>query len=103
MQRSTLATPATCAICPDVTVDRPMLPPPDRLTLWPVEGGRFGLDAVFSGAFGRTYAKEHRAALKAGGLKASMRQERGDETWTLRMGPLTADAARAAVDGFLGL
>lgn len=86
-----------------MTVDRPMLPPPDRLTLWPVEGGRFGLDAVFSGAFGKEYAKEHRAALRAAGLKASMKHDRGEGTWTLRMGPLTADAARVAVEAFLGL
>jgi hypothetical protein len=88
-----------------VTVDRPALPPPDRLTLWPVEGGRFGLDASFSGHFGKEYAKEHRAALKAGGLKASLRRDKAadDETWLLRMGPLTSEAARAAVEAFLGL
>ena len=90
-----------------MTLDRPALPPPDRLTLWPVEGGRFGLDAVFSGAFGKDYAKEHRAALKLAGLKASLKHERAgdsfDDTWTLRMGPLTADAARVAVEAFLGL
>jgi len=90
-----------------VTVDRPALPPPDRLTLWPVEGGRFGLDAAFSGAFGKEYASEHRAALKVAGLKAVLRHDKAadrfDDTWTLRMGPLTADAARVAVEAFLGL
>ena len=85
-----------------MAVDRPALPPPDRLTLWPVEGGRFGLDATFSGAFGRDYAKEHRHALRLGGLDSKLRRE-GEDTWVLRMGPLTADAARAAVDAFLGL
>jgi hypothetical protein len=79
-----------------------MLPPPDRLTLWPVEGGRFGLDATFTGAFGKGYAKEHRAALKAGGLRSSLRTE-GEETWVLRLGPLAADAARTAVEASLGL
>ncbi len=83
-------------------LDRPVLPPPDKLSLWPVEGGRFGLDATFSGAFGKAYAKEHRAALRRAGLKATLRSE-GDETWTLRMGPLTADAARISVEAFLGL
>jgi len=83
-------------------LDRPALPPPDKVTLWPVEGGRFGVDATFAGAFGKAYAKEHRSALKAAGLKASLRRE-GGETWTLRMGPLTGEAARAAVDAFLGL
>jgi hypothetical protein len=83
-------------------LDRQILPPPDKLTLWPVEGGRFGLDATFTGAFGLTYAEEHQAALRAGGLEASLRQDLGD-TWTLRMGPLTAAAARTAVEAFLGL
>ena len=90
-----------------MTIDRPALPPPDRVTLWPVEGGRFGIDATFSGAFGKDYAKEHRSALKQGGLKASLRHDKAgdrfDDQWTLRLGPLTADAARAAVEAFLGL
>ena len=43
-------------------LDHPVLPPPDEVSLWPVEGGRFGLDATFSGAFGRDYASEHRSA-----------------------------------------
>ena len=85
-----------------MTVDRPVLPPPDRLTLWPVEGGRFGLDATFTGAFGLAYAEEHRDALRDGGLEPSLRQDR-DDTWTLRLGPLTAGAARTAVEAFLGL
>ena len=83
-------------------LDRPVLPPPDKLTLWPVEGGRFGLDATFAGAFGLDYAEEHQTALQIAGLDASLRQDLGD-TWTLRMGPLTAAAARASVDAFLGL
>ena len=83
-------------------LDRPILPPPDRLTLWPVEGGRFGLDATFSGAFGQQYAREHRFALRTGGLDASLRRD-GEDTWILRMGPLTPAAARSAVDAFLGL
>lgn len=83
-------------------LDRPALPPPDRLALWPVEGGRFGLDATFSGAWGRSYAEEHRCALRVAGLEATLRQE-PEDTWTLRMGPLTAAAARAAVEAFVGL
>ena len=43
-------------------------------------------------------------ALKvAGELGGPVAADRFDETWTLRMGPLTADAARAAVEAFLGL
>ena len=84
-------------------LDRQVLPPPDRLSLWPLEGARFGLDATFSGAFGPAYAEEHQAALRAGGLEASLRQGPGEDAWTLRMGPLTGAAARAAVEAFLGV
>ena len=83
-------------------LDRPALPPPDKVTVWPVEGGRFGLDATFSGGWGKDYAKEHRAALRTAGLRSSLRRD-GDDVWTLRLGPLTGEAARAAVDAFLGL
>ncbi len=94
--------PKAGSLCPVPELDRQVLPPPDRLTLWPVEGGRFGVDATFTGAFGLTYAEEHQAALRDGGLQASLRQDLG-ETWTLRLGPLTAAAARSAVEAFLGL
>ena len=83
-------------------LDRPVLPPPDKVAVWPVEGGRFGLDATFSGGWGKDYAKEHRAALRAAGLRSSLRRE-GDDVWTLRLGPVTGAAARAALDAFLGL
>src|SRR3954468_292968 len=65
---------------------------PDRLSVWPVEGGRFGLDAHYHRA-----TRAHRAAhqvtrLADAGLHATLRDEPEDGT-TLRLGPLAHQAA----------
>jgi hypothetical protein len=74
---------------------------PDRLSVWPVEGGRYGLDATYHGATGFQRAEAQRQHLQAANLRASIRQELGDD-WTLRLGPLTHSAAWTAVEAFLG-
>lgn len=74
---------------------------PDRLSVWPVERGRYGLDATYHGATGFERAEAQRRHLQAANLSASVRQELGDD-WTLRLGPLTHSAAWAAIEAFLG-
>lgn len=71
---------------------------PDRLSVWPMEDGRYGLDATYHGATGfeRAEAQQHR--LHAANLQASVRQELGDD-WTLRLGPLTQSAVLTAIEG----
>ena len=70
-------------------------PVPDRLTIWPVDDGRYGLDATFQGASGYDRAEHHRIGLEERGIAHSFRQEL-DGGWTLRFGPLRAvDVARA--------
>ena len=64
-------------------------PVPDRLTIWPVDDGRYGLDATFQ------RARQHQAELERAGVQHAFRQEL-DGSWTLRFGPLQAsDVARA--------
>lgn len=84
-----------------LTVETEPLIAPDRLSVWPVEGGRYGLDATYHGATGFERAEAQRRNLQAANLSASVRQELGDD-WTLRLGPLTHSAAWAAIDAFLG-
>lgn len=74
---------------------------PDRLSIWPVEGGRYGLDATYHGATGFERAEAQRQHLQAANLSASVRQELSDD-WTLRLGPLTHSAAWAAIEAFIG-
>ncbi len=70
-------------------------PVPDRLTIWPVDDGRYGLDATFQGASGYERAEHHRAELLRRGAPHGFRQELGGG-WTLRFGPLPAvDGANA--------
>jgi hypothetical protein len=74
---------------------------PDRMSVWPVEGGRYGVDGTYQGATGFERAEAQRQRLKVANLSASVRQELGDG-WTLRLGPLTHSAAWAAIEAFLG-
>jgi hypothetical protein len=70
-------------------------PVPDRLTIWPVDDGRYGLDATFHGETGYRRAQTHQADLERDGVPHTFRQEL-DGGWTLRFGPLkAADIARA--------
>lgn len=81
-------------------VDFPVGPVPDKLTLWPVDDGRYGLDAVFQGASGFERCETHEKAMKAAGV--SFRLIQGlDNSWSLRFGPLTAHEVGRAVTAFI--
>ncbi len=70
-------------------------PVPDRLTIWPVDDGRYGLDATFQGSTGFERAQLHRAQLEQDRVPHTFRQEL-DGAWSLRFGPLpAADIAQA--------
>jgi hypothetical protein len=84
---------------PDMTSDELLPthagPVPDRLTIWPVDDGRYGLDATFQGSTGYERAQQHRNELEREDVPHTFRQEL-DGAWTLRFGPLkAADIARA--------
>ncbi len=70
-------------------------PVPDRLTIWPIDDGRYGLDASSKDSSGYERAERHEAKLLSEGVPHTVRQEL-DGSWTLRFGPLpAADIARA--------
>ena len=75
-------------------------PVADRLTIWPMDDGRYGLDATFQGASGHDRAELHIEKLKATGVRHSLRQEL-DGGWTLRFGPLTATDIDTALSAFV--
>lgn len=81
-------------------LDLPAGPVADRLTLWPVDDGRYGLDAVFQGASGYERCEAHRTALDTAGVKCSLIQGL-DESWSLRLGPLTATEVGRALGAFV--
>jgi hypothetical protein len=81
-------------------VDFPVGPVADKLTLWPVDDGRYGLDAVFQGASGFERCEEHRTAFAAAGIQCSLRQGM-DGGWSMRLGPLTAHEVGKAISAFV--
>jgi hypothetical protein len=81
-------------------VDFPAGPVADRLTLWPVDDGRYGLDAVFQGVTGYERCETHREALEAAGVRCSLVQGL-DDSWSLRFGPLTALEVAKAIGAFV--
>jgi hypothetical protein len=75
-------------------------PVPDRLTIWPVDDGRYGLDATFQGASGYERAEHHQQQLANRDVPHNFRQEL-DGGWTLRFGPLKATEVAAALSAFV--
>ena len=75
-------------------------PVPDRMTIWPVDDGRYGLDATFQGASGYQRAEWHLGALQRRGVTHSFRQEL-DGGWTVRFGPLRAVEIGVALSAFV--
>ena len=73
---------------------------PDQLSIWPVEGGRFGIDARYHGESGRARADQQAARLLRVNLAVAVRDE--DDGATLRLGPLAHSAAWVAIEAFLG-
>lgn len=77
-----------------------MGPVADKLTLWPMDDGRYGVDAVFQGASGFERCEEHRRVLLTAGVSCKMLQGI-DATWSLRFGPLTALETGQAISAFV--
>ncbi len=81
-------------------LDIPAGPVADKLTLWPVDDGRYGVDAVFQGSTGFERCETHRAAIEAVGVECKVLQGM-DNSWSLRLGPMTALEAGRAVTAFV--
>ncbi len=57
----------------DLTRTAPRVP--DRVSVWPLEADRFGIDVIYDGATGYELASRHEASLEAAGIPHSSRQE----------------------------
>ena len=75
-------------------------PVPDRISIWPLDDGSYGLDATFQGASGYERAERHIETLNEGGVSHSLRQELGGG-WTIRFGPLSAANVGTALSAFV--
>lgn len=75
-------------------------PVPERISIWPLDDGRYGLDATFQGASGYERAERHERSLRDAGVRYSFVQEPGDR-WTIRFGPLRAADVGIALGAFV--
>jgi hypothetical protein len=75
-------------------------PVPDRIAIWPMDDGSYGLDATFQGASGYERAERHTDGLTRERVRYSLRQEL-DGGWTLRFGPLSAAEVGVALGAFV--
>ncbi len=75
-------------------------PVADKLSIWPLESGRYGLDATFQGRTGFERMEIHEAALRRSDVRFRMVQELRD-AWTLRFGPLSAADVSLALQSFV--
>jgi hypothetical protein len=75
-------------------------PVPDRLSIWPLDDGSYGLDATFQGTSGYERADWHLEALRAADVPHSFQQEFGG-AWTIRFGPLGAMEVSKALTAFV--
>lgn len=72
---------------------------PNRVSIWPVEVGGYGIDFTYHGPTGYSAAEAAEEILRFNGLKTTFRQEL-DGAWTVRFGPLPRAEMRAALDRF---
>lgn len=75
-------------------------PVADRIAIWPLDNGSYGLDATFQGASGYERAERHSNVLDHSGVAYSLRQEL-DGGWTIRFGPLSAADVGVALRSFV--
>lgn len=84
--------------------DAPRALPPgpvaDKLSIWPLDAGRYGLDATFQGLSGFERMEIHEVELKRSGVRFKVVQELGN-AWTLRFGPLTAAEVAVALESYV--
>jgi hypothetical protein len=72
---------------------------PNRVSIWPVELGGYGIDFTYHGATGCADAETAEQMLQAAGLTTKFIQEL-DGAWTVRFGPLPREQIRAVLDHY---
>lgn len=73
---------------------------PDRVSVWPLDTSRFGVDVTYEGATGYELASRHELALQRAGIPYSFRQELGG-AWTVRI-TVPGGQVAAVVARFVG-
>lgn len=73
---------------------------PDRISIWPVEAERYGIDVLFHGAVGFKRADQIHRSLQDAGVPAQLRQEPGNG-WIVRFGPVERREMLEVLNGYV--
>lgn len=73
---------------------------PDKISIWPVEDDRYGIDVLYHGAVGFKRADQVQRQLEDAGVAAQLRQER-DSGWIVRFGPVSRSEMLAVLNGYV--
>jgi hypothetical protein len=74
---------------------------PDKLTIWPLDDGGFGLDVRWSGGAGNRRATVVRQLLEEAGIRVRLQQHLDGRSWELRLGPIPGDEVAKVIDQFV--
>jgi hypothetical protein len=73
---------------------------PDKISIWPVEEDRFGIDVLYTGVVGFRRADQVQRQLEGAGVAALLRQE-GERGWIVRFGPVVRADMLTVLNGFV--
>lgn len=73
---------------------------PDKLSIWPTEDERFGIDVLYVGAQGHHRAEMVVRQIEAAGLAVALRDE-GENAWVVRFGPVSREEMLAVLNGYV--
>jgi hypothetical protein len=74
---------------------------PDRLTIWPVESGGFGVDVERSGGESNRRATVVRGLLEEARIRHRLTQGVDGRTWRLRVGPVAGEDVLRVIEDFV--
>jgi hypothetical protein len=73
---------------------------PDKLSIWPTEDERFGIDVLYLGPQGHRRAEIVVRQIEAAGLAVALRSE-GESGWIVRFGPVSREEMLAVLNGYV--
>jgi hypothetical protein len=72
---------------------------PNRISIWPIDSDRYGIDFTYHGATGFADAEFADGLIKSAGFQTTFRQEL-DGAWSVRLGPVPRSAMLETLQRF---
>jgi hypothetical protein len=73
---------------------------PDKLSIWPTDDERFGIDVLYIGPQGHHRAQMVVRQIEKAGLAVTLRDE-GESAWVVRFGPVNREEMLAVLNGYV--